>query len=112
MSSKLRHSAIWSALDELAAGHKLTPSGLARKAGLDPTAFNKSKRIGKDGRERWPSMESIAKVLDATGSDLSAFLDKGDEFASGDGRPPRGHFRHKLRRSHCLAWRGREPVAF
>ncbi|MBB4123166.1 LexA family transcriptional regulator [Martelella radicis] len=90
MSSRLRHSAIWDAIDDLAARHKLTPSGLARRAGLDPTAFNKSKRLGKDGRERWPSMESIAKVLDATGSDLSAFL--GGEADQRKGAPPSGAF--------------------
>ncbi len=50
------------------------PSGLARKAGLDPTAFNRSKRIGADGRPRWPSTESIAKVLDATGATIDDFL--------------------------------------
>ncbi|MET3601380.1 S24 family peptidase [Martelella mangrovi] len=92
MSRKLRHSAIWDAIDDLAARHKLTPSGLARKAGLDPTAFNKSKRLGKDGRERWPSMESIAKVLDATGTDLSAFLSADDGNAGYNGAPPTGAF--------------------
>ncbi|AMM85676.1 DNA-binding protein [Martelella sp. AD-3] len=92
MSSRLRHSAIWDAIDDLAARHKLTPSGLARRAGLDPTAFNKSKRLGKDGRERWPSMESIAKVLDATGSDLTAFLDAEAGRANDGGAPPSGAF--------------------
>ncbi len=92
MSSRLRHSAIWDAIDDLAARHKLTPSGLARRAGLDPTAFNKSKRLGKDGRERWPSMESIAKVLDATGSDLSAFLGERASRAAERGAPPSGAF--------------------
>lgn len=68
------HDRIWTAIDRLAAKHQLTPSGLARRAGLDPTAFNKSKRIGADGRLRWPSTESVAKVLDATGSTLDEFL--------------------------------------
>ncbi|MDR3373280.1 MAG: helix-turn-helix transcriptional regulator [Ancalomicrobiaceae bacterium] len=52
----------------------LTPSGLARRAGLNATSFNKSKRRGSDGRPRWPSTESIAKVLDATGLGVPAFL--------------------------------------
>ncbi|MDR3495971.1 MAG: helix-turn-helix transcriptional regulator [Ancalomicrobiaceae bacterium] len=52
----------------------LTPSGLARRAGLNATSFNKSKRYGSDGRPRWPSTESIAKVLDATGLGVPAFL--------------------------------------
>ena len=46
--------------------HGLTPSGLARRAGLDPTSFNKSKRLSAGGRLRWPSTESVAKVLDAS----------------------------------------------
>ena len=70
----LSHERIWSALDALAERHGLTASGLARRAGLDPTAFNKSKRCGTDGRDRWPSQESLAKVLDATGSSLEEFL--------------------------------------
>ena len=70
----LSHERIWSALDALAERHGLTASGLARRAGLDPTAFNKSKRCGTDGRDRWPSTESLAKVLDATGSSLEEFM--------------------------------------
>src|SRR4029434_9445047 len=63
----LTHNQIWTAIDRLAARAKLTPSGLARKAGLDPTTFNKSKRVTPEGRPRWPSTESIAKSLQATG---------------------------------------------
>ncbi|WP_339761285.1 helix-turn-helix transcriptional regulator [uncultured Hoeflea sp.] len=70
----LSHERIWSALDALAERHGLTASGLARRAGLDPTAFNKSKRSGADGRHRWPSTESLSKVLDATGSSLEDFM--------------------------------------
>ncbi len=69
----LRHGDIWRAIDLLAADHGLTPSGLARRAGLDPTTFNKSKRISREGKARWPSTESVAKILDATGSSLDAF---------------------------------------
>jgi len=64
----MRHEDIWRALDALAAEYGLSASGLAKKAGLDPTAFNPSKRIGADGRARWPSTESIAKVLDSLGA--------------------------------------------
>ncbi|TPW27977.1 S24 family peptidase [Pararhizobium mangrovi] len=70
----LSHSRIWAALDALAARNGLSPSGLARRAGLDATSFNKSKRRAADGRERWPSTESIAKVLGATGASLDDFL--------------------------------------
>lgn len=69
----ISHDSIWDALDALAERHNLSPSGLARLAGLDSTAFNRSKRVSKDGRERWPSMESIAKVLDATGENMNDF---------------------------------------
>lgn len=70
------HDRIWSAIDAIAARHGLTVSGLARRAGLDATAFNRSKRIGIGGRLRWPTTESIAKVLEATGTspDLLAQL--------------------------------------
>ncbi len=70
----LRHGDIWQAIDRLAARHKLSPSGLARRAGLDPTTFNKSKRVSREGKQRWPSTESIAKILEATGASLAEFV--------------------------------------
>lgn len=69
----LKHSHIWAALDALAARHNLSASGLAKLAGLDPTTFNKSKRMS-DGKPRWPSTESIAKALAATGSSFDEFV--------------------------------------
>lgn len=70
----LSHDRVWAAIDALAARHGMTASGLARKAGLDATSFNKSKRVSPEGRERWPSTESIAKILRATGATLEDFL--------------------------------------
>jgi phage repressor protein C with HTH and peptisase S24 domain len=70
----LSHDRIWAAIDALAERNQLSPSGLARRAGLDPTSFNKSKRQAADGRSRWPSTESLAKVLSATGSSLDDFM--------------------------------------
>jgi phage repressor protein C with HTH and peptisase S24 domain len=64
------HNDIWTALDRLAEAKGLSASGLARQAGLDPTAFNRSKRISPNGKPRWPSTESIAKVLDVTESTM------------------------------------------
>ena len=69
----LTHPQIWRAIDALAARHGLSPSGLARLAGLDPTTFNKSKRGAANGKLRWPSTESLAKVLAATGASLDEF---------------------------------------
>lgn len=69
----MRHDDIWRAIDTLAAEHGLSPSGLARKAGLDPTSFNLSKRRTEGGKSRWPSTESLAKVLQATGARLEDF---------------------------------------
>jgi phage repressor protein C with HTH and peptisase S24 domain len=73
-SAPLTHNQIWTALDRLAARAKLSPSGLAKRAGLDPTTFNKSKRITPDGRARWPSTESIAKALSATSVSVESFV--------------------------------------
>ena len=80
----LSHGEIWSALDALAERFDMSPSALARLAGLDPTSFNKSKRVTGDAppRPRWPSTESLAKVLGATGVSFSDFA----ALASG---PPR-----------------------
>ncbi len=70
----LKHSDVLRAVDRLAEAHGLSASGLARKSGLDPTTFNKSKRTTREGKLRWPSTESIAKILTATGSDLQEFI--------------------------------------
>lgn len=69
----LTHDQIWKAIDRLADRHGLSVSGLARKAGLDSTTFNKSKRYTPKGKERWPSMESIAKILEATEAPFEEF---------------------------------------
>jgi phage repressor protein C with HTH and peptisase S24 domain len=70
----LTHGQVWTALDRLAERAGMSPSGLARRAGLDPTTFNKSKRITADGRERWPSTESVAKALAATNASIETFV--------------------------------------
>ncbi len=70
----LSHGQIWRAIDQLAEQHGLSTSGLARRAGLDPTTFNRSKRITSDGRPRWPSTESIAKALAATDTSAEQFF--------------------------------------
>src|ERR1700755_1549463 len=70
----LTHPQIWRAIDALAARHGMSPSGLAKLAGLDPTTFNKSKRGTANGKLRWPSTESLAKVLAATGASLEEFV--------------------------------------
>jgi phage repressor protein C with HTH and peptisase S24 domain len=72
-SEMLTHDQIWGALDRLAERSGLSASGLAKKSGLDPTTFNKSKRITPEGRERWPSTESIAKALAATNVPIDTF---------------------------------------
>ena len=70
----LTHAQIWTAIDRLAARAGMSASGLAKKAGLDPTTFNKSKRITPDGRARWPSTESVAKSLSATDTSIETFI--------------------------------------
>ena len=70
----LTHAQVWTALDRLAERAGFSPSGLAKRAGLDPTTFNKSKRTAADGRERWPSTESVAKALAATNSSIDTFV--------------------------------------
>ena len=83
----LSHDRVWAAIDALAERYALSASGLAKRAGLDSTAFNKSKRQSVDGRPRWPSTESLAKVIEATGSSLDEFLALVKADASRDNRP-------------------------
>lgn len=69
----MKHEDVWRAIDTLAAENGLSASGLAKRSGLDATTFNPSKRRMPDGRNRWPSTESVAKVLEATGATLESF---------------------------------------
>ena len=65
---------MWHAIDLLAKRYGLSASGLARRAGLDPTTFNPSKRTTPQGKLRWPSTESLSKILSATGSNMAEFV--------------------------------------
>ena len=69
----MQHGDIWRGLDQLAHANGLSVSGLAKRAGLDATAFNKSKRVSKDGRPRWPSTESLSRALNAVGVGFAEF---------------------------------------
>ena len=83
----LSHERVWAAIDALAARYSLSASGLAKRAGLDSTAFNKSKRQSADGRPRWPSTESLAKIIEATNSSLDEFFALVEDRPRGVGRP-------------------------
>ena len=72
---QLSYHEIWEGLENLAKAKGLSLSAMAHKAGLDPTSFNKSKRIGADGRKRWPSTESMNKVLKAMNITVFEFME-------------------------------------
>jgi len=74
MNELFNHAAIWDAIDLLAAELDMTPSAMAKKAGLDATAFNKSKRKTTQGKERLPGLDSIGRVLNATGTSADYFV--------------------------------------
>lgn len=70
---------LWKFIDIVAYTNGLSASGLAKKAGLDSTAFNKSKRAYFCGKKRWLSMETISMVLEAVGmtwADFGAIMDR------------------------------------
>ena len=68
------HPQVWAGIDKLAQLKGWSPSRLAREAGLDPTTFNKSKRHTNQAKPRWPSTESLAKILAATSTSLESFI--------------------------------------
>ena len=84
----LSHSEIWRALDTLARREGMSPSGLARRAGLDATSFNPSKRIGPNERPRWPSTESLMRVLEVAGISLGDFALLADDGSKADSTIP------------------------
>src|SRR5947207_15934250 len=67
------HQQVWDAIEILARSRSWSLSRLAVRAGLDPTALNKSKRNGFDGKPRWPSTGTLAKLLSATDMTLGEF---------------------------------------
>jgi len=71
----LTHKQVWNAIDTIAERYGYSASGLAKRSGLDPTSFNPSKRNGPDGRPRWPTMESISRLLQASGATVEEFSD-------------------------------------
>lgn len=78
------HEQVWCAIEAIAQAQGLSLSSLSKRAGLDPTSFNPSKRHGPDGRERWPSTQTLSRVLKAVDMDLREFADLIDS-----PRPPR-----------------------
>lgn len=83
----LTHEQIWRGVDRLALRNGLSPSGLAKRAGLDPTTFNKSKRITPDGKQRWPGTESLSKILEATQTSMADFVTLIDDTGGTQQRP-------------------------
>lgn len=71
----LSHGQLWKAIDGLARREGISASALAKRAGLDATSFNPSKRFGPGDppRPRWPSTESLTRILQATGLTLGEF---------------------------------------
>ncbi len=70
----MNHTQVWNAIDKIAKSKNLSVSGLARKAGLDATTFNRSKRVTETGKKRWPTTESLAKVLNSNDMTLNDFV--------------------------------------
>lgn len=77
----LTHAKIWKGLDALAKREGISPSALARRAGLDPTSFNPSKRFGPGDppRPRWPSTESVMRVLSTSDISLAEFASMAED---------------------------------
>ena len=69
----LTHKDIWQTIDTMANNNKITPSRMALNCGLDSTTFNKSKRMDAHGKQRWPSSETITKVLNHHNISMTEF---------------------------------------
>ena len=69
----LTHSQIWGALDSIAHSKNISVSQLAIISGLDPTAFNKSKRTDINGKLRYPSTHTLLKVLNKNNITITTF---------------------------------------
>ena len=74
----MKYDTVWSAVDNLAKSLGMSPSGLATKSGLDSTTFNRSKRKRPDGKNRWPSLDSLNKVFEFCNITFEEFYKYGE----------------------------------
>ncbi|MDF1748397.1 MAG: S24 family peptidase [Alphaproteobacteria bacterium] len=70
----MKQEDIWLGIDHLADQVGVSPARLARMAGLDQAVFSAGRRRKPDGELRWPSMESLAKVLQVSNVSLGDFV--------------------------------------
>src|SRR5581483_4349696 len=75
VASMYTHRQIWAAIDALAERRGWSIGRLAVTAGLDPTSLNPSKRLGIGAKPRWPSTETLCKLLSASNTSFSTFAD-------------------------------------
>jgi phage repressor protein C with HTH and peptisase S24 domain len=80
------HGQIWAAIDALAQRRGWSVGRLAVRAGLDATALNPCKRTGVGAKPRWPSTETLCKLLSASQTSFTAFAQLIDRAAE-DGEP-------------------------
>lgn len=66
------HAAVWAAIDATAAKTGLALSTLSQRAFGHPTAFDNYHRQ-RDGKPTWPTMRTVSKLLDVTGTDFAEF---------------------------------------
>lgn len=64
---------MWNSMEFIAKLKKCSCSRLAINGGLDPTAFNRSKRRTKYGQEHWISFGSLIHALSGTNMTLVDF---------------------------------------
>lgn len=70
----MTHNDVWNAIDNMAYDLNISTSALARRGGMDATTFNKSKRKTSYDKPRWPTMQSIAKILNANDMKIDDFV--------------------------------------
>lgn len=71
----IEHINIWLAMERVAASRGMSCSGLAKYCGLNATTFNKSKRFMNNGKPRWLSTFTVAKVLNSLNMSVRDFAE-------------------------------------
>lgn len=79
----LPHEAVWAAVDAIAERNGLSVYALAMKTGSDKNLFSPCRRVTDCGKPRWPNMQTVAKVLAATGTSFVEFATLVDEATEG-----------------------------
>lgn len=81
-------NSIWATIDRLSRERGWSVSHLAKLAGMDSTAFNKSKRVDTSGKTRTPNTDTLIRTAEVLGLTMAEFFSVVEDGVNGAMRIP------------------------